>query len=129
MPSKSRKSPDDDDWVTLEEAARRARCSVSTLRSWYRSGQIQSRIIPGARGRPRQVLLSEVKKRRMPSVTTSTVARPGTKATKSAITAAGWQDLVDKVQALTHQVAEVRELAVKAQKDLAFLKRQSGRHV
>ena len=33
-------------WVTLGEAERRAGVSNSALRSWYRSGQVPSRLVP-----------------------------------------------------------------------------------
>jgi predicted site-specific integrase-resolvase len=37
--------PPDAGWVTLEEASNAAGLARSTLRSWYRSGQIPSRMI------------------------------------------------------------------------------------
>ena len=38
-------------WVALDEAASAAGVARSTLRSWYRSGQVPSRMVPGATGR------------------------------------------------------------------------------
>lgn len=42
-------------WVTLPEAAAAAGVSRSTLRSWYRSRQIPSRLQPGGHGPQRYV--------------------------------------------------------------------------
>ena len=47
-------------WVTLEEASRSAGVSRSTLRSWYRSGQIPSRMVAGVHGPQRVVPLEAV---------------------------------------------------------------------
>src|SRR5687768_11015483 len=48
-------SNDDDDWLTLPEAAREAGVSRSALRQWYRSGQIPSRLVEGPNGPQRLV--------------------------------------------------------------------------
>jgi transposase len=47
-------------WVTLAEAERRAGVSNSALRSWYRSGQVPSRLVDGAHGVQRLVPLDAV---------------------------------------------------------------------
>ena len=47
-------------WVTLGEAERRAGVSNSALRSWYRSGQVPSRLVDGPHGVQRLVPLDEV---------------------------------------------------------------------
>ena len=47
-------------WVTLAEAERRAGVSNSALRSWYRSGQVPSRLIDGPHGVQRLVPLEAV---------------------------------------------------------------------
>jgi len=54
-------------WVTLDEAASAAGVSRSTLRSWYRSGQIPSRMVPGQHGPQRLVPLDAVLDRAMRS--------------------------------------------------------------
>jgi hypothetical protein len=59
--------PADDGWVTLEEAAAAAGVSRSTLRSWYRSNQLPSRMVPGAHGPQRLVPLDGVVDRAMRS--------------------------------------------------------------
>ena len=47
-------------WVTLAEAERRAGVSNSALRSWYRSGQVPSRLVDGPHGVQRVVPLDAV---------------------------------------------------------------------
>lgn len=47
-------------WVTLGEAERRAGVSNSALRSWYRSGQVPSRLVDGPHGVQRLVPLEAV---------------------------------------------------------------------
>lgn len=44
-----------DDWVTLAEAEAAAGVSRSTLRLWYRTGQIPSRLVEGPHG-PQQLV-------------------------------------------------------------------------
>jgi transposase len=48
------------DWVTLERATAETGVSRSALRSWYRSGQIPSRLVDGPHGRQRLVPLATV---------------------------------------------------------------------
>lgn len=50
-------------WVTLAEAERRAGVSNSALRSWYRSGQVPSRLVDGPHGVQRLVPLEVVVER------------------------------------------------------------------
>jgi hypothetical protein len=50
-------------WVTLAEAERRAGVSNSALRSWYRSGQVPSRLVDGPHGVQRLVPLDSVVQR------------------------------------------------------------------
>ena len=52
--------PPEEGWVTLEEASGAASVSRSTLRSWYRSGQLPSRMVPGIHGPQRLVPLDAV---------------------------------------------------------------------
>ena len=49
-----------DGWVSLLEAASRTGVSRSALRTWYRSGQIRSRLIDGPHGPQRLVNVDEV---------------------------------------------------------------------
>jgi transposase len=48
------------DWVTLDVAARRTGASRAALRSWYRSGEIPSRLTEGPHGPTRLVPLAVV---------------------------------------------------------------------
>jgi hypothetical protein len=52
--------PQEAGWVTLEEASSAAGLARSTLRSWYRSDQIPSRMILGPHGPQRMVPLDAV---------------------------------------------------------------------
>ncbi len=53
-------SEPDATWVTLAEAERQAGVSNSALRSWYRSGQVPSRLVDGPHGVQRLVPLEAV---------------------------------------------------------------------
>jgi transposase len=48
------------DWVTLERAAAETGASRAALRSWYRTGQIPSRLVDGPHGPQRLVPLAVV---------------------------------------------------------------------
>jgi transposase len=48
------------DWVTLEQAAAATGASRAALRSWYRTGQIPSRLVDGPHGPQRLVPLAVV---------------------------------------------------------------------
>jgi len=48
------------DWVTLEQAAAGTGASRAALRSWYRTGQIPSRLVDGPHGPQRLVPLALV---------------------------------------------------------------------
>lgn len=47
-------------WVPLAEACETTGASRSAVRSWYRSGQIRSRLVDGPHGPQRLVVLDEV---------------------------------------------------------------------
>jgi transposase len=51
------------DWVTLERAAAETGASRAALRTWYRSGQIPSRLVQGPHGPQRLVPLAMVASR------------------------------------------------------------------
>ena len=51
------------DWVTLERAAAETGASRAALRTWYRSGQIPSRLVDGPHGPQRLVPLAMVASR------------------------------------------------------------------
>jgi transposase len=48
------------DWVTLDVAARQTGASRAVLRSWYRSGEVPSRLTEGPHGPTRLVPLAVV---------------------------------------------------------------------
>ena len=48
------------DWVTLERAAAETGASRAALRTWYRSGQLPSRLVDGPHGPQRLVPLAMV---------------------------------------------------------------------
>jgi transposase len=51
------------DWVTLEKAAAETGVSRAALRTWYRTGQIPSRLVDGPHGPQRLVPLTTVAER------------------------------------------------------------------
>ncbi len=51
------------DWVTLERAAAETGASRAVLRTWYRTGQIPSRLVEGPHGPQRLVPLAMVASR------------------------------------------------------------------
>jgi transposase len=51
---------DGSDWVTLERASAETGVSRAALRTWYRSDQIPSRLVPGPHGPQRLVPLVSV---------------------------------------------------------------------
>jgi len=51
---------DGSDWVTLERAAAETGVSRAALRTWYRTGQIASRLVDGPHGPQRLVPLAVV---------------------------------------------------------------------
>lgn len=51
------------DWVTLEKAAAETGVSRAALRTWYRGGQIPSRLVDGPHGPQRLVPLAMVAER------------------------------------------------------------------
>lgn len=54
---------DGSDWVTLEQAAAETGASRAALRTWYRTGQIPSRLVDGPHGPQRLVPLAMVAER------------------------------------------------------------------
>src|ERR1700722_6874958 len=54
---------DGSDWVTLERAAAETGVSRAALRTWYRTGQIPSRLVDGPHGPQRVVPLAVVAER------------------------------------------------------------------
>jgi len=59
--------PQEDGWVTLQEASSAAGVARSTLRSWYRAGHVPSRMVAGTHGPQRLVPLDAVLDRALQS--------------------------------------------------------------
>lgn len=59
--------PPDEGWVTLAEASQATGISRSTLRSWFRSGHIPSKMMVGVHGPQRLVRLDSVVERSLAS--------------------------------------------------------------
>jgi len=95
-----------DGWVTLPEAAQRTGVSRSALRSWYRSGQIRSRLVDGPHGPQRLVHVDEVANR--------AEASPRIRAK------------TEREVALEAQVALLRHRVDQLEIRLAFLEQTSG---
>ena len=66
------------EWVTLPEAAAAAGVSVSALRSWYRAGDVPSRMERGPHGQQRVVRLEDVLERAARSRRTGAAADAAT---------------------------------------------------
>jgi hypothetical protein len=54
------RQPQEEGWVTLDEASSASGVARSTLRSWYRSGRLPSRMVAGIHGPQRLVPLDAV---------------------------------------------------------------------
>ena len=69
-------------WVPLAEAVERTGVSRSTLRNWYRTGQIRSRLEDGPYGPQRLVQIDEVTARagRSPRIARNAAAQVGLEA-------------------------------------------------
>ena len=61
--ARARLQLDGSDWVTLERAAAETGVSRAALRTWYRTGQIPSRLVDGPHGPQRLVPLAVVAER------------------------------------------------------------------
>ncbi len=59
--------PPDEGWVTLAEASEATGVSRSTLRSWFRTGRIASKMVVGVHGPQRLVRLDAVIERSLES--------------------------------------------------------------
>jgi len=81
-------------WISLAEASSASGAAVSSLRSWYRSGQIRSRMVAGVNGPERRVQLDEVLERCLRS------ARLSRQADRARSTEAVLEDLSARVAAI-----------------------------
>jgi len=105
---------DDETWVDLAEAERRAEVSRSTLRAWYRTGQIASRLMPGPHGLQRLVPIDAVLERAARSPRTTPRAGGTTPQEDPPMTATTTPDAVIRLAELATAAATDRALAAEA---------------
>src|SRR5262252_2891107 len=91
------------DWVTLERAAAETGASRAALRSWYRAGQIPSRLVDGPHGPQRLVPLAMVSARAEAS------PRVRRAAARRQAEAAELESLRRRVNQLERRVAELEQ--------------------
>ena len=103
---------DDVGWVTLAEAAEASGASRSTLRTWYRSGRIPSRLTEGPHGPERLVPLDAVLDEAQHS------PRLWKKAAEAVHEAADVTVLQNRVAELEQRVAELEQLVQERLDDL-----------
>jgi hypothetical protein len=87
---------DGSDWVTLERAAAHTGVSRAALRSWYRGGEVPSRLVDGPHGPQRLVPLA--------MVTTRAEASPRLRRTAERRLAEAAQ-----IEILQHRVAQLEQ--------------------
>jgi predicted site-specific integrase-resolvase len=103
---------DDVGWVTLTEACEASGASRSTLRAWYRSGRIPSRMAEGRHGPERLVPLDVVLEEAQHS------PRLWKKAADAVHEAADVTVLQNRVAELERRVSELEQLLQKRVDDL-----------
>lgn len=107
-------------WVPLAEAERQAGVSRSTLRAWYRGGQIASRLMPGPHGLQRLVPLEAVLARAERSPRTGPRPSPPTQeATMSSTEAAAVHEVMLRMAELAASTAAERAAAAEARAEAA----------
>lgn len=105
---------EDETWIDLADAERRAEVSRSTLRAWYRSGQIASRLVPGPHGLQRLVQLDAVLARAARSPRTTPRAADAPPQEDSPVSATTTPDAVIRLAELATTAATDRALAAEA---------------
>ena len=103
-------------WVSLAEAERQAGVSRSTLRTWYRTGQVASRLTPGPHGLQRLVPLEVVleKAARSPRTGPRAVPTPEPVPTEEAPPAKSTPDALVRLAELANAAATQRAEAAEA---------------
>lgn len=99
----------DDTWVTLADAERQGGVSRSTLRTWYRTGQIASRLMPGPHGLQRLVPLEVVLEKAANSPRTGPRPARPTEEEPEMATAAAMVRLAELATTAATERAEVAE--------------------
>ena len=114
-----KEQPRHEEWVTLRRASEATGVSISTLRSWYRKGAIDSRVEKGPNGGQRIVRLEEVAERTKPPATKAPAAKAGSNGSGPARGASNGRGASGGVKV----PAEVREVI----EDLAVARERAGR--
>jgi hypothetical protein len=113
-------TPADATWVPLAEAERQAGVSRSTLRTWYRTGQIASRLMPGPHGLQRLVPLEVVQDRAARSPRTGPRSAPAPAKEDAPMTSGlSTPDAVVRLAELATAAATERAEAAEARADAA----------
>jgi hypothetical protein len=102
-------------WVSLAEAEQRAGVSRSTLRAWFRSGQIPSRLMPGPHGMQRLVPVDLVVERANRADRPATTNRPPAPAATTEPKDVSMAPPSDVVRLAELAVNEARERAAAAE--------------
>jgi DNA-binding transcriptional MerR regulator len=113
------------EWIPLKEAAAEAGVSVSTLRNWYRKGEIDSRLDRGPHGRQRLVRKNEILDR-----ATAKSSRKNLDRAAAAHNGRGSPDGGDSPKRfadLVRELAEARERAERAESRAEFLTERLAR--
>ena len=114
-------TPSDATWVPLAEAERSAGVSRSTLRTWYRTGQIASRLMPGPHGLQRLVPLEIVQERaaRSPRTGPRTPPAPAAEEDAPMTTGLSTPDAVVRLAELATSAATERAEVAEARAEAA----------
>lgn len=110
------------EWVPLKEAAEDAGISVSTLRNWYRKGQIDSRLRTGPRGKQRLVRKTEILERASDRSGGVTTARSRSSANGHPQSNSG--PAPPSLPDLIKELGEAHERAARAESRAEFLSEQ-----
>ena len=113
-------SPQDDDRVTLQQAAARLGLSARTIRRRIRSGRMLAELVPGPRG-PQYLLLLSIDER-TPAATEPIMLTPADDARTS--TGEAHADIGQELAALRAELAAVREGMARIDAQLAKLAAQ-----
>ena len=115
-------SPQDDDRVTLQQAAVRLGLSEKTVRRRIRSGRMLAELVPGPRG-PQYLLLLSIDER-TPTATEPATLTPATLTPAGDVptnTSDGHADTSQELAALRAELATVREGMARMQEQMAEL--------
>ena len=112
-------SPQDDDRVTLQEAATRLGLSERTIRRRIRTGRMLAELVPGPRG-PQYLLLLSVDER-IPDAAELAARPPADDALPSIGEGHGHADIEHELAALRYDLAAMRQGMARQQEQMAAL--------